>query len=106
MKTMLRPSRWAFFERRPAMPLAPNNLRLVALACYDASPDSQVELRRGAIAMTINWPTSAAAEFAAWTEGAGEHTFLAARIERWLCGNDGCPRSWSPRCPSTRWRPS
>ncbi|WP_232287717.1 hypothetical protein [Verminephrobacter eiseniae] len=31
MKTMLRPSRWAFFERRPAMPLAPNDLRLVAL---------------------------------------------------------------------------
>src|SRR6218665_2352064 len=68
------------------------------------SPDSQVELRRGAIAMTINWPTSAAAEFAAWTEGAGEHMFLAARIERWLCGSDGCPRSWSPRCTSTRRR--
>jgi len=32
-----------------------------------AGADIQVELRRGAIAMPINWPTSAAAEFAAWT---------------------------------------
>lgn len=30
-------------------------------------PDMQVELRRGAITMSITWPTSAAAEFALWT---------------------------------------
>ena len=32
-----------------------------------AVPDLQVELRRGAITMSITWPTSAAAEFALWT---------------------------------------
>ena len=29
--------------------------------------DIRVELRRGATAMTITWPTSAAADFALWT---------------------------------------
>lgn len=29
--------------------------------------DLQVELRRGAITMSISWPTGAAAEFALWT---------------------------------------
>ena len=32
-----------------------------------APADIRVELRRGAIAMTIIWPTSAAADFALWT---------------------------------------
>ena len=31
------------------------------------SADIRVELRRGATAMTITWPTSAAADFALWT---------------------------------------
>lgn len=45
----------------------------VSLASPPVAPDPfvsidiHVELRRGAIAMTIHWPTSAAAEFAAWT---------------------------------------
>lgn len=32
-----------------------------------AAADIRVELRRGATTMTINWPASAAADFAAWT---------------------------------------
>lgn len=32
-----------------------------------AASDLQVELRRGAITMSISWPTGAAAEFALWT---------------------------------------
>lgn len=32
-----------------------------------APADIRVELRRGATAMTITWPTSAAADFALWT---------------------------------------
>lgn len=32
-----------------------------------ASEDIRVELRRGPLTMTITWPTSAAADFAAWT---------------------------------------
>jgi len=29
--------------------------------------DIRVELRRGAVAMTVTWPASAAADFAVWT---------------------------------------
>lgn len=32
-----------------------------------ASADIRVELRRGPVTMTITWPASAAADFAAWT---------------------------------------
>ncbi len=32
-----------------------------------APADIRVELRRGPVAMTVLWPTSAAADFAAWT---------------------------------------
>ena len=32
-----------------------------------AVPDLQIELRRGAITMSITWPIGAAAEFALWT---------------------------------------
>lgn len=32
-----------------------------------ASEDIRIELRRGAVAMTITWPVSATADFAAWT---------------------------------------
>ncbi|MCV2436904.1 hypothetical protein [Paucibacter sp. DJ2R-2] len=53
------------------MPAIPSGFVPVSLAAPAARPpsiaDIQVELHRGAIAMTINWPTSAAAEFAAWT---------------------------------------
>jgi transposase len=31
------------------------------------SADIRVELRRGAVTMTVTWPVSAAADFAAWT---------------------------------------
>jgi len=36
-------------------------------ATEPAVPDLQVELRRGAITMSITWPAGAAAEFALWT---------------------------------------
>jgi transposase len=45
----------------------PVSLAAPAAPAPMAGTDIQVELRRGAIAMTISWPTSAAAEFAAWT---------------------------------------
>lgn len=32
-----------------------------------ASADIRVELRRGPVMMTVTWPTSAAADFAAWS---------------------------------------
>jgi transposase len=60
-------------EDKPFVPAISSGFVPVSLATTPAipagiaSPDIQVELRRGAIAMTINWPTSAAAEFAAWT---------------------------------------
>lgn len=60
-------------ESNPSVPAISNGFVPVSLASPpaasmpNASADIQVELRRGAIAMTINWPTSAAAEFAAWT---------------------------------------
>lgn len=40
----------------------------VALPPPAAEPeDIRIELRRGAVAMTITWPVSASADFAAWT---------------------------------------
>ena len=40
---------------------------MVAPQCAPASADIRVELRRGPIMMTIAWPASAAADFAAWS---------------------------------------
>ena len=59
-------------EGKPSVPAISSGFVPVTLASppateSHASADIQVELRRCAIAMTINWPTSAAAEFAAWT---------------------------------------
>ncbi|MFT3815873.1 MAG: transposase [Acidovorax sp.] len=43
-------------------------LPLAVPAAQGAAPvDIRVELRRGAVTMNIIWPTSAAADFAAWT---------------------------------------
>ena len=38
----------------------------VALPAPSAPPDIHVELRRGATAITVTWPTQAASECAAW----------------------------------------
>lgn len=60
-------------EDKSSVPAIPSGFVPVSLATTPtipadiASPNIQVELRRGAIAMMINWPTSAAAEFADWT---------------------------------------
>ncbi|MCV2438660.1 transposase [Paucibacter sp. DJ2R-2] len=60
-------------EGKPSAPAISSGFVSVSLATMPsastpiAGADIQVELRRGAIVMTINWPTSAAAEFAAWT---------------------------------------
>lgn len=40
---------------------------MVAPEPAPASADIRVELRRGPVTMTISWPTSGAADFAAWT---------------------------------------
>lgn len=59
-------------EGKPSVPSISSGFVPVSLASTPA-PDPvssaaiQVDLRRGAIAMTINWPTSAVAEFSAWT---------------------------------------
>lgn len=43
-------------------------LPLMASAVGASTPaDIRVELRRGPVMMTITWPTSAAADFAAWS---------------------------------------
>lgn len=59
-------------EASPSVPSNSSGFVPVSLASAPApasavSNDIRVELRRGAIAMTINWPASAAPEFAAWT---------------------------------------
>lgn len=38
----------------------------VALPAKAAAPDIRIELRRGATAITVTWPTAAACECAAW----------------------------------------
>jgi transposase len=66
--------RWRQLSRegKPTVPAISSGFVPVSLASTPA-PDPvsstiiQVDLRRGAIVMTINWPTSAVAEFAAWT---------------------------------------
>lgn len=55
----------------PAVPAAPVqrcSFEPVALPPTAVVPeDIRIELRRGAVAMTITWPVSASADFAAWT---------------------------------------
>ena len=71
--------RWRKLARRGAIKTVSKTGEFIALpltmapdpvpssAPAPAAPDLQVELRRGAIMMSITWPTSAAAEFALWT---------------------------------------
>jgi len=61
-------------EGKPSVPAISSGFVPVSLAAMPSAltpiaggAGIQVELRRGAIAMTINWPTSAAVEFTAWT---------------------------------------
>nr|WP_316638941.1 transposase [uncultured Roseateles sp.] len=60
-------------EDQPAVPAISSGFIPVPLApspippVVPASSDIQVQLRRGATTMTITWPVSAAADFAAWT---------------------------------------
>nr|WP_295085886.1 transposase [uncultured Roseateles sp.] len=60
-------------EGKPSLPAISSGFVPVSLASAPvpsesvASAEIRVELSRGAIAMTKNWPTSAATEFAAWT---------------------------------------
>ncbi|MFZ3118463.1 MAG: transposase [Variovorax sp.] len=50
-----------------ALPLTTAPAPVPPTAPTAAVPDLQVELRRGAITMSITWPAGAAAEFALWT---------------------------------------
>jgi transposase len=50
-----------------ALPLTTAHAPVPPTTSEPAVPALQVELRRGAITMSITWPTSAAAEFALWT---------------------------------------
>lgn len=50
-----------------ALPLTMALAPVPPTATDPAVRDLQVELRRGAITMSITWPTSAAAQFALWT---------------------------------------
>ncbi|MBA3591805.1 MAG: transposase [Methylibium sp.] len=38
----------------------------VQLACASPTPDIRIELRRGATAITVHWPSAEAAQCAAW----------------------------------------
>ena len=63
--------RWRQLARdaRPALATATGEFVPVSLPAMSppAQPcDIQIQLRRGATAMTITWPVSAAAEFGAW----------------------------------------
>lgn len=50
-----------------ALPLTMAPDPVPSSAPASAVPDLQVELRRGAITMSVTWPAGAAAEFALWT---------------------------------------
>jgi transposase-like protein len=65
-------NRWQRFARegRAVLPARTVEFVSVSLAPTPVSPvagDIQIQLRRGATAMTITWPVSASADFAAWT---------------------------------------
>lgn len=52
----------------PSAPALHSSFIPVALPPPAAEPeDIRIELRRGAVTMTISWPMSASANFAAWT---------------------------------------
>jgi transposase len=56
-------------EERAAVPAAGGEFIPVSLPTMSTSPntsDIQIQLRRGTTSMTITWPVSAAADFAAW----------------------------------------
>jgi transposase len=63
--------RWRQLARESEMPVKPVNTEFVPVA-LPAQPDLtpvgeiRIELRRGAVAMTVVWPVSAATEFAVW----------------------------------------
>lgn len=50
-----------------ALPLTMAPAQVPPTTSQSAVSDLQVELRRGAITMSITWPAGAAAEFALWT---------------------------------------
>ena len=63
--------RWRQLARESEVPAKAVNTEFVPVA-LPAQPDStpvgeiRIELRRGAVAMTVVWPVSAATEFAVW----------------------------------------
>jgi transposase len=63
--------RWRQLAREGEVPVKAVNREFVPVA-LPAQPDStpvgeiRIELRRGAVAMTVVWPVSAATEFAVW----------------------------------------
>jgi len=64
--------RWRQLARKSPVAVQPANSEFVAVtlpaqAARVQTGDIQIHLRRGATAMTIAWPVSAATEFAAWT---------------------------------------
>lgn len=63
--------RWRQLAREGRTALAPVTGEFVPVSLPAMSPptnagDIQIQLRRGATAMTITWPVSAAADFGAW----------------------------------------
>lgn len=57
-------------EGRPTAAKTGESISLPLTVSPETAPatvDIRVELRRGPVAMTITWPASAAANFAAWT---------------------------------------
>ncbi len=57
-------------EGRPAPAKTGEFIALPLMVPREAGPapaDIRVELRRGPVTMTVTWPASAAADFAAWT---------------------------------------
>lgn len=63
--------RWRQLARQAQVPVSPPTSEFVAVSLAPQpgpmpARDIQVQLRRGATAMTITWPVSASAEFAGW----------------------------------------
>ena len=66
--------RWRQLARERGQATAPKASEFVPVAIAAPAPlatqgrrDIEVELRRGAVTMKVLWPSSAAADFAAWT---------------------------------------
>ena len=51
---------------KPLAKTAPPAFVPMALPTKNAAPAIRIELRRGATAITVSWPTEAAADCAAW----------------------------------------